>query len=117
MRMSDRQWLFLKDVAELIHYAEDAGIKMTGGELYRTPYQHAENQRLGLTKAVRSKHMDRLAIDFNLWYEDKVMWSMSKEEILGYFRFLGEFWESLREGNRWGGYWTDPFDPAHFEAG
>ena len=115
MRMSDKQWNFLLDVAELIHYAADANIKMTGGELYRTAYQHAENQRLGLTKAVRSKHMDRLAIDFNLWYEDKVMWSMSKDEILTHFKFLGEFWEQLREGNRWGGHWSF-FDPAHFQG-
>jgi hypothetical protein len=114
--MSDKQWNFLLDVAELIMYADQHGIKMTGGELYRTAYQHAENQRLGLTKAVRSKHMDRLAIDFNLWYEDKVMWSMSKDEILTHFKFLGEFWESLREGNRWGGHWPTFFDPAHFQG-
>ena len=116
MRMSDRQWNFLKDVAALINYADVIGVKLTGGELYRTEYQHKENRRLNLTKAVRSKHMDRLAIDFNLWHNGRVMWSMDKEETLTHFKHLGEFWEELREGNSWGGHWPTFFDPAHFQA-
>lgn len=117
MKMSDRQWRFAQDVSLLISFAAVNGIKVTFGEVYRTQYQHDEYLRLGYTRAKRSKHQDRLAVDLNLFSrEDKVMWSMDTDKIKSEFSFLGDYWESLTQGNKWGGNFKSFFDPTHFEG-
>ena len=116
MKLSDRQFLFLQDVSRLIDYCVSHDLKITAGELYRTAYQHERNVQLELSKATRSKHQERLAIDLNFFFQDKSMYACSDEELRKRLEHVGAFWEGLREGNRWGGRWTRPFDPAHFEA-
>jgi len=116
LKMSDRQYLFLLDVALLIQYCAGLNIKITGGEMHRTQYQHDEYKRVGYTEANRSKHQDRMAIDINIWHGDKVMWAMHNDEQKAAFQHIGDFWEGLRPGNEWGGNWTKPFDPTHFQA-
>lgn len=77
MKLSDKQWEFLKDVCLLIQFAERKGWKLTGGELWR------------------------MAIDFNLFIDGKF------KQLTEDHRELGEFWESIRPENRWGGHWND----------
>ncbi|MDX1728138.1 MAG: M15 family metallopeptidase [Pseudoalteromonas tetraodonis] len=110
MSLSDEQWQFLQDVAKLIQFAEENGLKLTAGELYRTEYQHKHNLKIGLSNVSRSLHQDRLAIDINLFVDGQPQWNMCDEWVM-----LGEYWESLSFLNVWGGRWQEPFDPYHFQ--
>ena len=102
------QWEFLKDVAKLIQYADSLGLVLTGGELYRTAYQQAEYIRTGKSKTMNSKHLSRLAIDLNLFKDNKLTYEIKDYEP------LGKYWESLNPKNEYGGFWTWK-DAPHFE--
>lgn len=112
--LSDKQWLFLKDVAKLIIKAEQLGYKVTGGELYRTPEQQQIYVKSGRSKTMKSKHLSRLAIDLNFFIKDengrwKLTWSVDK------IKPIGNYWESLNNNNVWGGNWSKFKDVPHFE--
>jgi len=110
MSLSNEQWEFLKDVAALIYYAEhrpDKDYKLTGSELYRTPEQAELNAKKGIG-IERSLHTSRLAIDLNLFINNKYQ-TNSKA-----YRELGEFWKGLNYKNRWGGDFSRS-DGNHFE--
>lgn len=96
MNLSDRQWQFLKDVALLILYADARGMKLTGGTLYRDP---DHNRAVGGIEG--SLHTERLAVDLNL-FDGSVYLPDTADH-----KPLGEFWESLRPENRWGGRFND----------
>ena len=116
MTTSDKQANFLIDVARLIFWLSSNGYKATGGELYRTAFQQREFMRLGLSNANHSQHQDKLAIDLNIWIDGDLMWQVEKNELKNKMQPVGDFWESLREGNRWGGNFNSIFDPGHFEV-
>ena len=109
MSRVDEQWEFLKDVASLIGMAEKLGITLTGGELYRTIEQQAIYLKGGKSKTAKSKHLERLAIDFNFFVGGKLTYD--KKTI----QPLGDFWESLNPANRWGGNFKSFNDSPHFE--
>lgn len=111
MRLSDQQWVFLQHVAALINYAYLKGYKLTGGELWRTKYQHQRNLATNKSRAKRSLHMDRLAIDMNLFVDGEVIHDKKHPA----WQDLGDFWESLDEKNEWGGRWNSINDPYHFQ--
>ena len=115
MKLSDRQFQFAKDVILLMTFCAVNNVKITLGEAFRTEYQHKEYQRIEYTFATRSKHQDRLAIDLNMWSGDKVMWTMTPAEQKAAFQHVGDYWESIRPGNKWGGNWHW-IDATHFEA-
>ena len=108
--MSEQQWLFLQDVAKLIQFAKHEGFKLTGGELYRTEEQHQLNVAVGKSQTKRSKHQDRLAIDFNLFVDNVIQWHKNE-----HWERLGEYWKILSPENVWGGDWNTIKDPYHFE--
>lgn len=110
MGTSDKQWLFLQDVAKLIQHAESIGIKLTGGELYRTKEQQELYIKAGKSKTMKSKHLERLAIDFNFFIDGKLTYA--KEDV----QPLGDYWESLRPENSWGGNWKSFQDTPHFQS-
>lgn len=110
MKTSDKQWLFLQDVAKLIIYAESKGYKLTGGELWRTDYQQAEYLRTGKSTTSNSNHLRRMAIDLNLFVNNEVMWTRCDE-----WEDLGTYWEAIGTHNRWGGHYTTFTDLPHFE--
>ena len=116
MKLSDKQFNFAQDVILLLTYCVVHNVKITFGEVYRTEYQHKEYQRLEYTFASRSKHQDRLAIDLNMWSGDKVMWTMTPAEQKAAFQDVGDYWESIRPGNKWGGNFNSWTDATHFEA-
>lgn len=117
MTLSDKQANFLIDVAQLIFWCRENGYKVTGGELFRTAYQQAEYVRTGYSSTKQSKHLKRLAIDLNFFIDGLSMWRYSDQQMLkSDLQPVGDYWESLRVGNVWGGNWTQPFDPAHFQA-
>lgn len=113
MLQSDKQWLFLQDVAKLIAYAKERGYKLTGGELYRTEYQQREYVRQGLSRTEDSMHPERLAIDLNVFVKDADGYQLTSD--YGQISDLGEYWEGLSPQNRWGGNFKSLYDPYHFE--
>lgn len=95
MRTSEKQRDFTLMVAQMILFAYARGFGLTFGEAFRTEDQQNIYLKSGRSKARRSKHQDRLAVDFNLFVDGKYV--RDKES----YRALGEKWEEL--GGRWGG--------------
>jgi len=99
-----KQWEFLKDVSKLIVKAEELGFIITGGEMYRPIEMQRLYVEMGRSKTMYSKHLSRLAVDFNFFIKDeqgrlKLIWDREK------IKPLGDFWELLNEKNVWGGSW------------
>jgi hypothetical protein len=115
MRLSDKQWEFLQDVAKLIEFAAINDFKLTGGELYRTRDQQEIYVETGRSMTLNSNHLKRLAIDFNIFKDidgdgNKDL-TYDKEQV----KILGDYWESLDARNSWGGNWSSFKDIPHFE--
>ena len=120
MSLSDKQWIFLQNVAKLITYAEEQGYKLTGGELYRTHDQQylyyngrtiIKGKLVGTTrksKTMNSKHLKRLAIDLNIFKDGVLTYKYEDVEP------LGTYWKSLNSKNDWGGFWKWK-DVPHFQ--
>ena len=112
MSLVHEQFEFLKDIAKLLEYIEDycrrtpADDAFTAGEFWRPDVAQQWYLKMGLSKASRSKHQDRLALDLNYISGRKL--KVVPEEV-------GAFWESLSPKNVWGGRWKSPYDPGHFE--
>jgi peptidoglycan L-alanyl-D-glutamate endopeptidase CwlK len=104
--MVDEQFAFLQDVAKLIQYAASLGLKVTGGELYRTVEQQAIYIKTGRSKTMKSKHLDRLAIDLNFFKDGKLTYDVPE---------VGRYWESLSSKNSAGMFWKSFKDAPHFE--
>lgn len=102
-----KQTLFLNNVAKLISWANNNGYELTAGELWRTDQQQAIYRKEGLSKATRSKHQDRLAIDLNLFLNGVYQ---SKKEA---YKPLADYWKSLHPDNVAGYDWG--WDANHFE--
>jgi len=116
MTLSDKQFLFLKNVGQLIDYAIQHGYKLTFGEAYRPQLMQEHYYNTGKSKTLNSQHGKRLAIDFNVFLNGK--YTTRYEHV----KQLGDFWESLNPLNRWGGDWNgndvqdeDFIDTPHFE--
>lgn len=105
MTLREKQQLFTVMVANLIHWAEERGYRLTFGEAYRTPEQAALNAKKG-SGIANSLHTQRLAVDFNLFINGKYM---TRTED---YSALGEYWESL--GGSWGGRFKSNPDGNHF---
>ncbi|EES6093812.1 TPA: M15 family metallopeptidase [Escherichia coli] len=104
MKLSEKQQLFAVMIADLIHWAQVHGYRLTFGEAYRTPEQAALNAKSG--KGIRnSLHTLRLAVDFNLFINGEYQADTDA------YRPLGEYWESI--GGTWGGRFSRA-DGNHF---
>lgn len=110
MSLVDEQFEFLKDVAKLISFIESQGLKVTGGELYRTPEQQEIYVKTGRSRTMNSYHLRRLAIDLHIFSPETTLLG-SKDEI----QPVGAYWESLNPKNSWGGNWNSFKDLPHFE--
>lgn len=111
MTLGEKQRVFVKLVGLLIGWAYENGYELTFGEALRTPEQALLYSKQGKGKK-NSLHIDRLAIDLNL-FKNGVYMKESES-----YRPLGKFWESLAEGEIvtcWGGNFTGPIvDGNHF---
>ena len=114
--LSDRQDSFNTDMAIFILWCKSQGYKITRGEAYRTQYQQDEYFRTGYSRVEHSQHQDKLAQDLNFFFDGISMWQISSPQLKTTMQHIGDKWESLREGNRWGGNFSSFFDPGHFEA-
>jgi hypothetical protein len=104
--LRQKQSRFAMSVALLIQRADALGLDVTFGEAWRTPEQAKLNAANG-TGTFTSLHIERLAIDINLFRDG--VWLKGTED----HRPLGEWWEKLGQDYRWGGRFTRP-DGNHY---
>lgn len=116
MGLVQEQWEFLKDVSKLINKAEELGVVLTAGEMFRTQEQQEIYVKTGKSKTMNSNHLKRLAVDFNFFINGELVYNHDK------INELARYWENLNSKNRWGGNFDkdwdspDPFkDQPHFE--
>lgn len=107
MTLGEKQRLFTRLVGKLILHAYELGYELTLGEAYRTPEQAALNAKKG-TGALNSLHMQRLAIDLNL-FKDGIYLMDSKDHAP-----LGRYWKSLDTACCWGGDFAPHADGNHY---
>lgn len=96
--LGQKQRKFTRMIADLIVHAYSIGYELTFAEAYRTPEQAALNAKAGKGIST-SLHLDRLAVDFNLFRNGKYLTQTEDH------RALGEYWESI--GGTWGGRFGD----------
>ena len=111
MSLVNEQYAFLLDMCKLVQYAQSIGFKMTAGELYRTPEQQEIYMKTGRSQTMDSLHLKRLAVDFNIFKDDKLCYD---KKVLAP---LGAYWESLHPMNSWGGNGRKLVDTPHFSRG
>jgi len=100
MTLRQKQSLFASLVPGLIEFAISEGYEVTLGEAYRSPEEAARLAKLGVGLK-NSLHIDKLAIDLNLFKDGKYLSSTASHEP------LGAFWELLHPLCRWGGRFGD----------
>lgn len=100
MTLRDHQSLFVKLLPRLIDFAYAEGYELTLGEAWRTPEQAALNAKNG-KGIMASLHIDRLAVDLNLFIDGVYVTGTAAHKP------LGEFWESLHPSCAWGGRFND----------
>ena len=105
--MRKKQSIFILNVAKLIAWAFEQGYELTVGEAYRTEEQQAIYLQNGKSKAQRSRHQDKLAIDLNLFIDG--VYRTDKEA----YKPLADYWKSLNVDNVAGYDWG--WDANHFE--
>jgi hypothetical protein len=115
MSLIPEQWKFLLHIAKLINKAEELGFVLTEGEGWRPAEMQEIYVKTGRSKTMNSKHLNRLAHDFNVFKNGVLLNSFQD------IKPLGDYWESLDTLNTWGGDWNhneiaDGFlDCPHFE--
>ena len=99
--LSGKQQLFAQNVARLLQFIHSKGYAVTFGETNRTPEQAALNAAKG-TGIKNSLHIDRLAIDLNLFKDGQYLTTKEAHQQ------FGEWWEKQHSSHRWGGRFGDP---------
>jgi hypothetical protein len=101
LTMGERQRLFAKLLARLLDKAHELGFELTLGEAWRPPEMAKIYAQQG-KGIVNSLHVDRLAIDLNLFKDGKYLDSGLEHKA------LGEWWEQQHPLCAWGGRFKDP---------
>jgi len=94
--LRQKQSRFALDVSRLIQYAYSLGYEITLGEAWRTPEQAKWNAANGIGTST-SLHIERLAIDLNLFKDGRFITDGEGHEQ------IGEWWKKLGIDYRWGG--------------
>lgn len=126
--LSEKQKTFTENIGKLIAYAFATGFRLTFGEVYRTIEQQKIYFDSGKSKTMDSRHLQRLAVDFNIFRcvgeTDTLLFCVPENYVddIKRARNLGDYWTSLNPDNVWGGDWNrndildETFkDPYHFE--
>ncbi len=100
------QAAFLLDVCKMIQWATEQGYVVTAGELYRPVEMQQIYVKTGRSKTMKSRHLDRLAIDLNFFKDGKLTYETED---------VGRYWESLSHKNSAGMFWKSFKDAPHFE--
>ena len=96
----DDQFAFLVSFAELVRFIKAKGLCITAGEMWRNRATQELYVRSGLSWTMNSRHLDRMAVDLNLFRMYNGGFSLCQN--LDDFVLLGNYWESLSEHNFWG---------------
>lgn len=111
------RWIFLVNLGRLFDRARELGISIIIFTFYRSPEDQVKEFHAGRSRTVSGYHPMWLAVDLALWEDLNSDGVVNKEEIRWKvdprYVTLGQYWESL--GGVWGGRWTDPYDPFHFQ--
>lgn len=123
MTLREKQSVFISNVAKLITWAFENGYQLTIGEGLRTEEQQLlyfegyTIKKLGSslhfvkssrkTKTLKSKHLEKLAIDLNLFIDGEYQTDAKS------YKELAEYWKSLDDRNDCGYFWG--WDGNHFE--
>lgn len=118
MILQKKQSVFTFNIHLLIEFAFKQGFELTFGEVFRTIEQQTIYFNTGRSKTMDSRHIQRLAVDFNI-FKDGIL--INDPKII---QPLGDFWITLNTDNVWGGDWNrnhnlldENFkDPYHFEC-
>lgn len=97
--MIEIQSKFTGMIAIFIEQSQSLGYKLTFGEAWRPP-EMAEiyaKEGKGISKSL---HTERLAVDFNAFFENEYL-DGSKSDHIPHLTKLGNLWES--QGGSWGG--------------
>lgn len=105
--LHDRQWLHARCMAKLILWCEANGYEVTEGETWRTKQQAAANAASGAGIS-NSLHMQRLAVDFNL-FKGGVLQGADA------FKPLADYWLTL-DPLCAAGYYFHSVDADHFSV-
>ena len=108
MSLVTEQAAFLLDMCKLIQFATGQGFVLTAGELYRTPEQQELYVKTGRSQTMNSLHLKRLAVDFNIFKDGKLVGDKAT------LAPLGAYWETLNPLNSWGGNGKKLVDCPHF---
>ena len=123
MRLAAKQHRFSYLIGALLVWAYESNFKVSFGHAYRDYETQKKLFDMGRSDTMKSKHMDRLAIDLNLfikgcsgkyYYTDKPMDYLA---IGTYWEMLGHS-EGQKQETRWGGrikLKNGGTDPGHFE--
>lgn len=111
MSLVAEQAAFLLDMCKLVQHATSLGFTLTAGELYRTPEQQEIYMKTGRSQTMNSLHLKRLAVDFNIFKDGKLVGDKAT------LAPLGAYWESLNPLNSWGGNGKKLVDCPHFSRG
>jgi hypothetical protein len=106
MTLREQQSLFVKLVGILIEWSYQNGYELTFAEAWRSSAEAQLNAKDGAGIAC-SLHMERLAIDLNLFKNGDFLTEAAD------YRPMGEYWKSLHELARWGGDFPH-VDADHF---
>jgi len=106
MTLRQKQSVFARLVASLIIKAYELGYEITLGEALRSPEEAARLAKLKKGKGAisNSLHIIKLAVDLNLFKDNKFLSSTDSHKP------LGEWWESLSTDEYkccWGGRFGD----------
>lgn len=112
-RLDDLDPRFRPLVFELLARLTEQQIFVVIVDTLRTPAEHAENLRRGVSWTTRSKHLDGLAIDLcpiatYATHRSKLDWDATNPD----WQKIGTIGERL--GLRWGGRWAQR-DLGHLE--
>jgi hypothetical protein len=109
--------VFLVNLARLLDRARELEIPVMVFTFYRSPEDQEKEFLAGRSRVRSGRHQQWLAVDLVVWNDLNSDQEVDKNELrwkfVSEYRRLGEVWESL--GGVWGGRWSDPCDPYHFE--
>src|SRR4051812_20461073 len=107
MPLTTIQKKFTQDIAKLITFAFSHGLELTFGEVYRTLEQQKIYFDTGRSKTMNSKHLNRLAVDFNIFKNGELLFVDATKYEVDYASalILGIYWTGLDANNVWGSDW------------
>jgi len=104
MTLGEEQEAFAKDFVLLLQKVWEApGYTVRIGEVQRPIEMQEIYVKTGRSKTMNSMHLKKCAADLTI-LKDGVVCNRHQ------YRYFGDFWESLKTKNRWGGNWRGLVD-------